>query len=813
MKTYLFFKLLLCVLFFSCITSHTNAQTRLKLTDVADIDENGWIKMKPNMNIATEEFFPLFGKDLGLTSDDEMVLFKEEEDKYGMKHYRYQQYYKKLPVENGIFIIHCKNKAIISANGHVVEQLSIDILSKQNEKNALQIALHNLGEQKYFWQVKGIQEAENFFNTNSQYPRDIPKGNVIIMNNEETGKPTLVYHFIIYFFDKNYNLDGYRVYIDANTNRVLKKVAIKHNCLSETACTKQCRYPTVPIKTMGQTISYICGYTCCGSFWGVCYCFTPKYCNYTVSTLRDDCQGDEILSVNTNNSPIVTAGSGTYWGCSWSNNTTPHWAAKQSYNYFNNVYGQQGFHNSGGSLLTIKATSNYVNASAGSINLPWLSLPYLGFMEVGYDPNGIWTFATLDVVGHEYTHLLTNNTANLDYEKESGALNESFSDIFGTMTEYYTLGNNGNYDIGEDIDYCNANSGFTALRSMSNPKLYGQPDTYLGTYWDNVVGCIPNANTNDMCGVHTNSGVQNFWFYLLAEGSSLTDGINDLGNNYCVIGIGKEKAAAIAYRNLTTYLTSLSGYYDARAGSIQAAIDLYGANSFEVAQVISAWYAVGVGSNYSAYSPFVSFNNKDFSNLNYGTGNNDYRLYSGIEFGANVYALGSNYGYATDIHFSSEQYIDFLANGWMHFEDASMFEIAPAYCPNGTNGAKMMSNANSSSPPLLSYNLLSQSYNIKGELNKEEIEAETEQIPKSIDGYFLKSEDAEIPPAISWDGTLSVIYEISDSKGVILHKSNLFKDFEEGRIYLEEVIKKLPKGSYILTSHIGKWENKQTFTK
>jgi hypothetical protein len=129
---------------------------------------------------------------------------------------------------------------------------------------------------------------------------------------------------------------------------------------------------------------------------------------------------------------------------------------------------------------------------------------------------------------------------------------------------------------------------------MANPNAYSQPDTYMGTYWKTTTtsGCVTPSQSNDYCGVHTNSGVLNFWYYLLVTGGS---GTNDKGFAYNVSGIGLDKAGAIAYRTLTTYLTSSSTYANARTYSLQAAADLYGSGSNEVTQVTNAWNAVGVG--------------------------------------------------------------------------------------------------------------------------------------------------------------------------------------------------------------------------
>ncbi|MFQ5585069.1 MAG: M4 family metallopeptidase, partial [Calditrichia bacterium] len=149
----------------------------------------------------------------------------------------------------------------------------------------------------------------------------------------------------------------------------------------------------------------------------------------------------------------------------------------------------------------------------------------------------------------------------------------------------------GSWRLGEDITA----SGL-GIRNMANPNEFGDPDTYGGTNWFNVVGCTP-SNLNDQCGVHTNSGVQNFWFYLLSEGGS---GTNDNGDPYNVTGIGTADAAAIAYRNLTVYLTTSSEYADARTGAIAAATDLFGPGSPQVQATMDAWDAVGV---YAASPP------------------------------------------------------------------------------------------------------------------------------------------------------------------------------------------------------------------
>jgi PKD repeat protein len=186
----------------------------------------------------------------------------------------------------------------------------------------------------------------------------------------------------------------------------------------------------------------------------------------------------------------------------------------------------------------------------------------------------------LDICGHEFAHGVTGNSARLIYRNESGALNESFSDIFGKAIEHFARPNNFSWVVGGDMG--------TGIRNMELPHTFGNPHTYQGRFW------FTGSGNNG--GVHTNSGVQNKWFQLLVEGGS---GTNDLFNSYSVQGIGWDSAGAIAYRNLSVYLTPNSDYSDARFYAIQSAIDLYSNCSKAQESVTRAWYAVGVGDNFS----------------------------------------------------------------------------------------------------------------------------------------------------------------------------------------------------------------------
>ncbi|MBI1783353.1 MAG: M4 family metallopeptidase [Sphingobacteriales bacterium] len=212
---------------------------------------------------------------------------------------------------------------------------------------------------------------------------------------------------------------------------------------------------------------------------------------------------------------------------------------------------------------------------------------------------------SLDVCAHETGHGICQYTANLLYQGESGALNEGFSDIWGVCVEHWAAPAKQTWLIGEEITITQP-----ALRSMANPNLFNQPDTYLGTNWFPQAGCTP-SNANDRCGVHTNSGVLNYWFFLLSQGGS---GTNDIGSIFNFGGIGIDRAQLIAFRAESVYLNSSANYLAARNATISAARDLNNGviGSCEEVAVTNAWYAVGVGNAYSGNVNFtITSNNND----------------------------------------------------------------------------------------------------------------------------------------------------------------------------------------------------------
>ncbi len=245
--------------------------------------------------------------------------------------------------------------------------------------------------------------------------------------------------------------------------------------------------------------------------------------------------------------------------------------------YYYNVHNRNSYDNSGA-----RATAN-VHVSGGTDNAYWDP----DTQQFYFYPGSSWGELTvLDVCGHEFTHAVTENTADLIYQNESGALNESFSDIFGTLIEFdyqpdgrsvYPERTAGQADwlIGEDCTYPDV----VALRDMCNPQRYNDPSKYRGTYWYYGGG--------DNGGVHYNCGVQNHMTYLLAEGGN---GVND-GIAYDITGIGITNVRQVAYRALTMYCVPSTDYRAVRIAWLSAAQDL---NLAWTTSVQAAWSAVGV---------------------------------------------------------------------------------------------------------------------------------------------------------------------------------------------------------------------------
>ena len=157
------------------------------------------------------------------------------------------------------------------------------------------------------------------------------------------------------------------------------------------------------------------------------------------------------------------------------------------------------------------------------------------YMIYGNGINDFFPLVAPDVVGHELTHGLIAATANLEYKGESGALNESFADVFATIFEFW-LYNKFNYNTDLTDDITGSSDWFMGedilrknryLRNLENPLLCEQPKCYKGEKW------VPTDSQDDYGGVHTNSGVCNHLCYLLCNGENSLS-VDDTLNLYYI---------------------------------------------------------------------------------------------------------------------------------------------------------------------------------------------------------------------------------------------------------------------------------------
>lgn len=245
-----------------------------------------------------------------------------------------------------------------------------------------------------------------------------------------------------------------------------------------------------------------------------------------------------------------------------------HVNAEKVYDYYKKTFNRNSYDNKGAKLRSV------VHVGENWNNAGWNGV----YMSYG-DGDGkmfIPFSASLDVVAHELTHAVTEHTANLEYQDESGALNESLSDIFGVMVD------RDDWETGEDI-YTPDIAG-DAMRSLSDPSSIPNPlDPTMG-YPDHYRHYYPTPYDNG--GVHINSSINNKAAYLMSEGG-WHFGVE-------VNGVGREATEKIYYRALTKYLTAKSNFKMMRQAALLAAEDLYGKNSKEVQAVTKAYDAVGI---------------------------------------------------------------------------------------------------------------------------------------------------------------------------------------------------------------------------
>ena len=286
-----------------------------------------------------------------------------------------------------------------------------------------------------------------------------------------------------------------------------------------------------------------------------------------------------------------------------------HWGMMRVYDFYKNVFGRDSYDDKGATIYNIIYTPGYssgkdgmdfddpmprllynmaqCSAEARSDWYPPVMIYGMGGqildLETGMPGPYIRAFVELSIMCHEFTHIVTKNTAQLSSSipSEGGAINESFSDIMAV-----SLVKNDTYGVGSQSPWIVGGQGLLIgkdnLRNIENPKISGdvpQADTYHGENWDKL-------------DKYKMMGVQNKFYYLLCEGGK---GTNDNGDSYDMTGIGIDKGMRIAYLTLTKYCSSETDFSTVSECWQQASEELYGKDSAETQAVVRAWAAVGIG--------------------------------------------------------------------------------------------------------------------------------------------------------------------------------------------------------------------------
>jgi len=509
--------------------------------------------------------------------DQEFAFVFRETDELGMQHIRVKQFYKNFPLYDGELIIHGFNEDMTLVNGKVYPTpVSIDLDPSINESQAIAIVVKDLTANNHYRPVsRGLLDV---------LKRAVSKSELVIFHDNEQ-KPHLAYAI-------SYVANGIEIWnyiIEAQSGQMLNKYKNTCSFLPHDHLVKSKPGPHSFLNQINHS-PQILEFDFLGKTTSNAIDLFGK--QITLNTYED---GGRFYLLDANRSMFKSIGTddeeptGVIWTFDGKNKSpakddfnpglingatntgwisaaaaSAHFNSGKAFEYYLSRHARNSINGKGGNIISL---INIVEDDGEQMdNAFWNG-------EAMFYGNGKDAFTplakALDVAGHELSHGVVQSSANLDYESESGALNESFADIFGRLID------RDDWLIGEDVVKKSVfPSG--ALRSFIDPHNGGsqlgdpgyQPRTYAERY----------KGTEDNEGVHINSGIANWAFYQFTS---------RIGNDL-------DKAEKVYYRALTRYLTRSSRFIDCRKAVIQSAGDLFGANSPEVTAARTAYDAVGI---------------------------------------------------------------------------------------------------------------------------------------------------------------------------------------------------------------------------
>lgn len=475
----------------------------------------------------------------GLTDvNSELVVRKQGRDAAGNTHVRFDQFYKGVKVFEGEAISHVDPQGRVTVTNALRPGLRLDVTPKVAQADAVATALASLDT----YGRADVRRAEL---------QILPRG-------ERSDADRLVWH-VIAGFENGIDAPGqFDVFVDALTGGVVWSFdSLETTAAIGTGNTMYSGTQSLNTDSTGGTF-YLRDLTRGGG-------------NYTCD--QGDKQGGKCTVFSRSNNVF---GNGVKDSSDRSTaGADAHFGLQKTWSYYQTTFGRNGIDGVGGQTFSrVHYGRNYENAF-------WSDSCFC--MTYGDGASTFYPLVSLDVAGHEMSHGVMSKEANLTYSGESGGLNESNSDIFGTLVEFYA--NNAqdvpDYWIGERIyksNWSNNGTVYTqtkALRYMDDPA----KDTHSPACWSSGIGSLD---------VHYSSGPNNHMFYLLSNGgTSKCNGQN-------VAGIGRAAAAAIWYDAISNRMTSSTNYAGARAAALASAAALYGSGSAQYNGVAAAYSAINV---------------------------------------------------------------------------------------------------------------------------------------------------------------------------------------------------------------------------
>ena len=393
-------------------------------------------------------FFAHQATDMGLTSDDDMVLIKTQEGKNNYKHYSYEQYHKGLKVYGQKYILHQKNNALSSANGSFLPQIEVNTLPTVDETAAIRHAMYLMKAQSY-----AEVETELLI-------MDVDMPNY-------SGEYALVYKVDLESADHRHS---HSFFIDAHSGELHKRIT-RH------------QHDAVPGR--GQTRYY-------GEQDITVDSIAPNEFH-----LHDPTRGNDGIIIQGENGEGFTSTSSYF---DLTNETQDEVAADalyltaEYYDLLRDEYDWLGLDNENGSFII-----TYMNGGDDFLNAFWNGVnATFGSGDCNYGP-----LITADVVAHEFMHGIIDHTSQLIYADESGAINESMADVVGKAFEYFIDEQNFNWELGRKFALSDE---IRPFRVMNDPEQVENPAYYGGPFWMEGGGVHTNSAIGNLFFVRLSDG-------------------------------------------------------------------------------------------------------------------------------------------------------------------------------------------------------------------------------------------------------------------------------------------------------------------